>query len=196
MKFKNNQKTSFFVYLIAFLSSFKNVNIYLFGIRNDIMIMFDYAYLFLVSLVLITILAKKLFSNNSKLDKKLKYFVPLLIWVIIQSSIVTIFTGVNYIPRNLITSFLTLFVIVLGVNDREGFKKTIWAFSIGAALSAIIPLLLYPEMIGSRAGRLNQVNYSGGFWNFTLISFISASWIIMAMIQKRDTAKHEKKQLI
>jgi O-antigen ligase len=88
--------------------------------------------------------------------------------------------------------FITLFIIVIGINDKIHFKRALWAFGLGALFSGVIPLLLYPELIGSRAGQVNQINYRGGFWNFALVSYLSVAWILLAMIQKKDTTGREK----
>lgn len=193
MKLKQiNQRTSLFIYVIAFVSSFKNIDIYLIGDRADLRTVFNYVYSLLVLLVLIYLILIKAISNNHRLDRKLKYFVPLMLWVITKSTVVTVLTGVNNIPGTLIISFFTLFIIVLGVNDRKGFKNTVWAFSIGAVLSAIAPIFIFPEMIGSRATWFNKVNYPGGFWNNALISCISAVWIIIALVQREDSSKQTK----
>ncbi|RBP04718.1 O-antigen ligase [Rossellomorea aquimaris] len=176
----------YIIYVLAFFSSFKNANIYLFGNRQDLLVKFDYLFFIFVAMCLLWILLQLSMSQSFKIDRKVVYFFPLLSWVILISTITTIFIAGNYIPRNLITAFLSMAAIVLGIQGRENFIKTVWAFGVGGGLSAVIPLMLFPEMIGVRSATIGGVFYRGGIWNFTLISFVSVSWLLIALTRRNS----------
>lgn len=177
------------IIIIAFLSTFKNANVYLIGSNPNLMLRFDYLFLLFVSACFSWIFLKSI--KTFRIDNKANFFLPLLTWVILKSLILTLFTSGEYIPRNLITALLCMAVIVLGINDKDDFKKVVWSFGIGAGISALILLVLFPEMIGYRSGWVNGVHFRGGFWNYTLISFASAGWILIAL-SKNSLKKHTR----
>ncbi|WP_345242028.1 O-antigen ligase family protein [Pontibacillus salipaludis] len=172
---------------IAFFSSFKNVNIYLFGNNQNLIVMLDYFYFILVVLVFSIMFFEML--KNKKINTKIKYFVPLTLWIVTKSALLTLFVSGEYLPRNLIAGILTMGIFVLGIKNKKSLILMLWAFIIGAFLSALIPLILSPEMIGYRSGRVDGVEYRGGFWNFPLISFISTGWLIIALIHLKRNKK-------
>ncbi|NMA75368.1 MAG: O-antigen ligase family protein [Bacteroidales bacterium] len=173
-----------FIIIMAFFSTFKNANIYLIGSNQNLMIGLDYLFSTFVTACFSLIVLKSL--KSFRIDRKVKYFLPLLTWIVTKSLVLTFFASGEYIPRNLITAFLCTAVIVLSINDIVDFRKVVWSFAIGAGISALIPLILHPEMIGYRSGWLNGVHFRGGFWNFTLISFVSAGWIAIALAKNSE----------
>lgn len=168
-----------FIYIIGFFSTFRNSLIYIVGNRDSLMFALDYLYLgfLLVTLFFIMYLrnAGEYVRNSST-----KYILFLLVWVLIKSIAVSLGTLQNSISRILVTSLLTTLVIVLGVKDSRQFYNTVWSAGIGFFITAFLPLLLHPELIGTRFEVYNGVAYSGGFWNYPLVSFVSVAWILMA----------------
>lgn len=77
-------------------------------------------------------------------------------------------------------SFLLMIVLSIGIRSLKHLKIVTLSFGIGASFSAIIPLLFFPEMIGTREIVVDGYKFGGAFWNSTLISFFSVGWILVA----------------
>ncbi|TYS59866.1 hypothetical protein FZC74_06840 [Sutcliffiella horikoshii] len=176
-----------FVILLAFFSTLKNANIYLFGKSPHIPVLLDYLFLLFVIFCFISIFIQVI--NLKQINLKVMYIFPLLLWVILQSIVLTLFTNGEYLPRNLITSLLALIVIILGVSNSKTLRGVISAFGIGALISVLIPLIFFPDMIGRRSVNVYGIIYEGGFWNNALISFASAAWIYIALAVNNGTKK-------
>lgn len=99
--------------------------------------------------------------------------------------------GYNFVYLiNFISAIAILFVIINGVQNIELLKKCVFALAIGLFSSAMIPLILFPEMIGKREIIVNNITFSGGFWNVGVVGFISIGWILVAMsINEKNKAK-------
>lgn len=103
--------------------------------------------------------------------------------IFIQSPGSVLPTGKNF------TYFLThlgnvmlVIVLITNIYDISHVRKGIWAFGIGASFSAIIPLLFFPEMIGSRLSLVDDYVFSGAFWNSAVISYMSVGWLLIALL--------------
>lgn len=86
----------------------------------------------------------------------------------------------NFYPMltNLINVFV-VFILVESIKTMRDLRLSIWAFGIGAFLSTMIPILLFPEYIGLRANEINGFKISGGFWNQSIISYMSVGWLLL-----------------
>lgn len=72
-----------------------------------------------------------------------------------------------------------LIVLAKVIQTQNEVKNVVLALGLGTVLSAIIPFIFYPEMIGVRIGTAYNIN--GSFWNYSLISFISVGWLLIAV---------------
>src|SRR5699024_2235679 len=70
--------------------------------------------------------------------------------------------------------------------------KALWSLLLGGSLSAIIPLIKFSSLIGTRISFHQGIVYSGGIWNQVLISFISCAWLALALIQKKTQSRKMK----
>lgn len=186
-----NSLVSILIYFIAFYSTFRNSTIYIIGDKPTIRYLLDYIYLIIILITLLLVFLIKA-KSKSRLTNKIKYILPLLLWVLLQSSITSIATGENMIPLMLLTSLLMCTVILLGINTKKQLQKTILASIFGFALTSVIPLVLYPELIGRRVGTVNGINYPGSFWNMPLLSFVSVAWILIALINEQKLSINQK----
>lgn len=186
-----NNIIKFFIYIIAFFSTFRNSLIYIFGNQNSIMLGLDYLYLvlLLVTLFLIYMLHK---FGEYKTNGSMKYVLFLLLWVILKSVVFYIASVEIDISRILMTSLLTTLVMVTGIKNTTQFYKTVWAAGIGFFISAFWPLMFYPELIGTRFEVYGGVAYSGGFWNYPLVSFVSIAWILLAITRMNESKTSHK----
>src|SRR5699024_1714477 len=171
MKKSNLQVITLLIYGITFYSSFRNANIYLFEEATVLPVLLDYLFLFTIVLTLIFNLSKKKFGNTYHIDKRIMAILVLVIWIILQSGFNSLYSQMNFIPRNLITSLLAFIVIVTGIDHPKVFNKAFWAFILGAVISAIIPLIKFNEIIGVRTKVVSGTYYIGGLWNQVLVSF-------------------------
>lgn len=77
---------------------------------------------------------------------------------------------------------LSVMIMLSGViGNFQGIKVAIWGLGLGASFSALIPMLFFPEMIGSREVEVQGYYFSGGFWNSAVISYISVGWLMVAL---------------
>lgn len=166
--------------------------IYIFGSdETGIHYLLDNVFILLNIITLFLIIIEKLATEKFVLNKSTAISLTLLCWVISQSILNTIYSGRLIIPSSLFLSLLTFIIIVAGVKTGREFNVAIWSFIVGAFFSAIIPLVLYPEVIGTRISEYQGVHYSGGLWNSVLKSFVSSGWLILALLQK-----YKKKKIV
>lgn len=77
---------------------------------------------------------------------------------------------------------LFLMVLIVGtIRDINGVKNSVWGIGIGAAIAGVLPVLLFPEMIGDRSILVQGYHFSGGFWNAAVISYMSIGWLTIAV---------------
>lgn len=168
--------------ITVFFSVFGNSLMYILLNRN---IWFEYFMLSIILLQFFFLLAKKILEK--KLNVATIYILPLLVFVSFHSIIFTIFfseTWDDFLPRNLITALLAFYIVTEGITTKDQLKKQIWYLAFAALGGVIVPLVLYPNMIGIRATfSLNSI-FWGGFWNPILISFVSTGWIFIGFITK------------
>lgn len=177
------------LYIISFYASFRNANIYLFNGQNAVeSVLLDYMYLTLLLGTFVWLIINRLYSKNDKINIKLLIMVVLIIWVVIQAIFNTILTGVNMIPRNLLSGLLAFTVLFLGIKNQRQFNYSFKSFVFGALVSALIPLIKFISVIGIRTTFYQGIYYPGGIWNAVLVSFISVGWLILAFLQ-RDEVK-------
>lgn len=183
----------FLIYVITFYSSFRNAHVYIFDNPGSVIpVLLDYSHLLLNILLLLYFIMEKVINNNYYINKYSLVVLLLFIWVTVQSFLNSSFMGYNVIPRNLITSLLTILVLLFGIRDHKVFKNALWSFILGALVSAIIPLIIYSDIIGVRTTNYQGKDFIGGVWNKVLISFISCGWLILALIQKSTISKRMK----
>src|SRR5699024_9102336 len=148
------------IYGITFYSSFRNANTYLFEETSRLPILMDYLFFFVIILSLIFISSKKKYNNVYYLDKRILSVLVLVIWIVLQSVFNSFYSGINLVPRNLITSLLAFTVIVTGINHRKVFKKSLWFFITGEVILDILSLLTYYNVINRQSFFLNFIIYS------------------------------------
>lgn len=79
------------------------------------------------------------------------------------------------------TNLLLIWVLIINIKNIRSLKQVIWGFGLGALFSAFIPLVFFPEMIGSRTIHINNYVFTGGFWNSAVISYMSVGWLLVAI---------------
>lgn len=91
-------------------------------------------------------------------------------------------------------NFLLMIILIKNIHSLYYIRAVIWALGIGCSLSSIIPLLFYPELIGTRISIVNGYNFSGAFWNSSVISYISVAWLLIA-ISSGESSRIKKNML-
>lgn len=149
--------------------------------------------LLMINALLITI---KLLSNKLKLYKFL-----FSNWTIIVIAILLkLFTLFIQFPKAFLpgsdnfgylidfTSIvLILCILIIGLNTDQLIRKSIWALGMGLFTSSVIPLIMFPEMIGIRQSEFGTFTFTGGFWNVGVIGFISIGWLLIALSVKEQS---------
>lgn len=139
---------------------------------------------FLFFLIIITelFILLILFTMKSlRLNKSIKYLIPVIVIVLLNFFIKLISIGEVFLDTFLVFSILTSITLVLGIQDKTQLFNCIYLSLIGMFLTSIIPLILYPEMIGTRLISVGSRFFLGSFWNYPLLSFIAAAWIGLAI---------------
>lgn len=78
-------------------------------------------------------------------------------------------------------NFLLILIIVTSIRNMYYIRASVWALGLGASLAAIIPLLFFPEMIGSRVSSIDGYSFYGAFWNSSVVSYMSVGWLLVAL---------------
>jgi len=91
--------------------------------------------------------------------------------------------NVNFYPMltSLISIFL-IFILVENIKDLRTLRLSIWALGTGSFIATILPIAVFPEYIGLRINDINGFKISGGFWNQSVISYMSAGWLLMFLV--------------
>lgn len=184
-------RTPILLVVVSFIATFSNSYIYLFGNNTQVETVINYAYLLIVlyASIYYTVF-KRQRSQMWLFDKRVKYFIPLLLWIAIKSISTSIF-GAD-ISIKLIYNFLTIYVITMGIKKSSDFKYGFYALAVGSIASAIIPLTQHPELFGIRIVNFQGIEYSGGYWNGPSISFTSIGWLLLAFYNKENISKRGK----
>lgn len=184
------------VVLLMFLAGILNSNRYLnfmgLGRLNQSILFLFYSMLVLVSAILVlNLLTKKKVYK----DYTYPYWVILLTAVTSKILILFLQSPSAFFPGGVYFSYLMtigvnlifIIVVIKSIRSFHYIRKATWAFGLGASLSAIIPLLMFPEMIGSRTIVIDGYVFSGAFWNSVVISYMSVGWLLVALSIKESS---------
>lgn len=172
------------MFIVGFLNSRQYLEFMGLGVVYNLLLMVFYALLLLMILYLFInfLYQKKRFNLYS-----FSYYEILLLAVLIKFLILFIQFPLLFLPgESLFSEFITvtgnlllIAVIVKANMNKNSIKQVIWAFGLGLSFSTIIPLLFFPEMIGSRISHINGFTFNGSFWNASVIAYISIGWLLV-----------------
>lgn len=188
----NNIGYQLIIVLLMFLVGLQNSGPYLsymgYSTFNKIMLVGFYILLgFMFVITVLNFLYKKkgiIFTHAS-----FQYWLLLVIAVAFKFVVLFTQSPFSFMPGGSnfsyflthISNLVLMIVVIKNVHNDVCLKNVIWSFGIGAAFSAIIPLLFFPEMIGSRISSINNFMFSGAFWNSAVISLMSVGWLLIAL---------------
>lgn len=129
------------------------------------------------------------YKNSESFFYISRYYILLVISVILKLFILFIQSPQSFYPgannfSYLITFSSNMIIIILlstSIKNMYYIKASIWSLGISTSLSAFIPFIFYPEMIGSRVAVVNGFYFTGAFWNAAVISFISIGWLLIGL---------------
>lgn len=179
-----------FLFVITILAGLMNSADYFhfIGLSNVFTLIKIFYYL-LVSLLFFLLLINNLLIRNTILLTNFSYWFLPLFAVLLKFLILFLQNPYWLMPKgkffpdvvDFILNFSILILIASLASSYEGIKVTIWGLGLGAAFSALIPFLMFPEMIGSRPINVQGYEFTGGFWNSAVISYISIGWLLFAL---------------
>lgn len=187
------------VILIVFIAGLLNSQQYMIFMGLEVL-SYGLTLLFygLLGVMVIIMILNSLYNKKFPL-LRLKYCLLLVLGVIVKFIILYIqfpslfLPGGIYFSEALIfgSNFMIMIILPYFIKNIYFLKSTIWALGISTSLSVIIPFIFFPELIGQRAVE----DFSGSFWNYSLISFISIGWILVSL-SSIERAKIKKVILI
>lgn len=147
------------------------------------------SYYLLISMLFLLLLINNLLIRNTILLPNFTQWFLLLFAVFLKFFLLFLQNPYWIMPRgeffpdvvDFILNFSLLILLASVASSHKGIKVTIWGLGLGAAFSALIPFLMFPEMIGSRPIKVQGYEFSGGFWNSAVISYISIGWLLFAL---------------
>jgi len=194
----NNHISLFFLLFFAGLLNSKDYFQYL-DFDIIILVISFLFHIFLFYLFLSTILSFLMKKNNFRFYS-FPYWMILLAAIFIKWFLLFIQSpgwvlpgGIYFYEIRVITiNIILLITVAIRIKKIQDIKAVIWGLGLGTSLTFLIPLILFPEMIGSRAINVNNYSFTGGFWNSSVISFISIGWLLVALstIEKSKTKKY------
>lgn len=184
---KKYSSNSYMVLIILFLIGFLNGKPYFdfmgFSILPQFLMLFVFIITILYSLIIfLDILFKRkshIFSSNYWIILFLALFIKyFLLFVQFPGSFMP--GGDNLYPMiSMFINIFVIFILVESIKNMEALRLSIWSLGLGALLSTVIPILLFPEYIGLRINEIDGFNISGGFWNQSVISYMSIGWLLI-----------------
>lgn len=188
----NNGKIFIYItlFLVAFLAGLLNSEVYfIFLGLNLFNSMIQLCFYLLVFLFIFILLINNLLTRKKIFPDTYQYWIILLFAIGLKFFILFIqdptwlFPGGKYFSDLFHFSLILIIMILFSgiISDFQRVKIAIWGLGIGASFSTLIPMILFPEMIGSRDLYVGNYYFSGGFWNSAVISYISVGWLIIAL---------------
>lgn len=187
---KNSLYIYIFIFLVVFLAGLMNsANFFIVIGLNDLNTITKICFYLLLASLFLILLINNLLTRNSFLPEAFPYWSVLLCAVLLNYFILFIqnpswiFPGGKYFSDFFhFILILTIMIVLAGVlRSYQAIKLAIWGLALGSSFSALIPFLFYPEMIGSRDIDFQGHHFSGGFWNSSVISYISVGWLAVSL---------------
>lgn len=175
----------FLVFMAGFLNSRQYITFIGLGWLSGLMLMLFYG---LLAMLVIYFILNMIYNNNLYISY-LNYWGLLVGSVFIKYLILYLQFPNSFLSEGGLFSSLQVFLIgftlmlilILGIKSIYYLKTSILFFGLGASFSAIIPLIFFPEMIGTRTTIVEEFNFTGSFWNSAVISYISVGWLLIAI---------------
>lgn len=141
---------------------------------------------FIITILMTFITIINMAFKRDEIKLSSKYWVILAIALVIKYIFLFIQFPSTFLPGRpnfypALTMFMTIlliFIVTENIKSIQSLRLGMWALGIGVFISTLIPIVLFPEFIGTRISDINGFKISGGFWNQSVISFISAGFIL------------------
>lgn len=194
--FNSQNLILFFLFLIGVLNSRDYLNLMGYSSLTQVLTYFSLLILLIASIiVLIEIIQQRIYIKKKFFFNWviLCFAIFLRIFLIFIQYPTSILPGGDYFIYSIdfISLILILFILINRLTSIKLIKQSIWAFGLGLLLSALIPLLFYPEYIGFRVNKIGSYEFTGAFWNSGVIAFLSIGWLLIALstLEKQKVKK-------
>ncbi|WP_078378673.1 O-antigen ligase family protein [Sutcliffiella halmapala] len=190
--------------ILVFLAGLLNSRSYLLymglgSVYNLIILSFYVLLVFTAFILTVDFLIKK--KGHSYLT--FPYWGVLVIAVMVKFLILFIQFPSLFMPGNVhyadfmtfARGFLLMIILVKSIKSIKSLINVTMALGVGTSFSVLIPIVFFPEMIGTRISELNGFLFSGAFWNASVISYISVGWLLVA-ISAIEKSKLKKQILL
>ncbi|MFS0614936.1 O-antigen ligase family protein [Lederbergia ruris] len=187
---ENGHRSQIFLFLLLFFAATLNLDFYLIFMGLDKTYQFiQIAFYGLFSFICIFNILLFLTKKKRQFLKVFPYWGILTLIITLKFIILFIQSPSWFLPEGkffnqFITFTVNIVIMILlskKINNQKDLRASIWGLGLGGSLSAIIPLVFFPEMIGSRSLYLNGYFFNGSFWNSSVISYISVGWLLIAL---------------
>ncbi|KPH75940.1 O-antigen ligase family protein [Oceanobacillus caeni] len=176
------------LFLVVFLSGTLNAtSLFEFMGLGNLSTLIKIAFYTILFLSFFLLVLKKLLIRN--LSFNYKYWIILFLGVALKIFILFIQNPSNVLPGgkffSLVITFGMDFILMVYLSNViktiRDVKISVYGLGLGLSLTAMIPILLFPELIGYRVSVVQGFTFIGGFWNASVISFISVGWLLIAV---------------
>ncbi|MFH0984189.1 MAG: O-antigen ligase family protein [Candidatus Omnitrophota bacterium] len=82
----------------------------------------------------------------------------------------------------LLIGFFLCCVVARGANSFRELRWIVGALVLGSGIAPLIGFFFFHQMVGFRETMVDGILFPGGFWNSSVISFISVFWLAVAVM--------------
>lgn len=186
---KNHYDYHISLFLLVFIAGLLNAQSYIvymgFYRFNNMLVTSLYILLLIITIYFIL---SFLYKGNKISIYSTRYWILLVVVVVFKYFILILNNPSVFSNDSFYSTFVKfsanitiMLLLIIGLKGITNVKKAIILFGIAASFSAIIPLAFYPEYIGTRITTINGFKFTGAFWNASLISYISAGWLLFSI---------------
>lgn len=186
IKLNTQYFTILLLFVVGAMNSIDYLNFMGLGILSTLL---TYS-LYLLLIITATLLIMELMLGSKTISLNfLSYWIILIIGIMFKLMILFLQFPTSMLPGGFNFGFMMDFLCIMiimtvtinSLQDFKFIKLSIWSLGLGLLISSIIPLFLYPDMIGRRESLVNGYEFSGGFWNPGVIAFLSVGWLLIAL---------------
>ncbi|MEC5272002.1 O-antigen ligase family protein [Caldifermentibacillus hisashii] len=191
---KTFNKSSKVIYVLLFIAGLLVSKDYFFymGLQDIYFFLFKVFYILLIILMVFNIfgflIEKKRYINNPYLWFLLFVLILKLLILFIQNPVDFTLNDSKFSNAILfLGNIIFMLLIVKNLKEFSSVKTSILSLSLGLSLSVLLPLLFYPHMIGSRIVIMDDYEFNGGFWNPSVIAYLSVGWLLIVIAGEKSS---------
>lgn len=186
------------IVILAFFAGIYNIRKYmpLLGVafmENVIVLLFSLFVILNISLIYI----QACMRDNREYFMR-RYWIPLLVVVLFKFLLWFVedpryfLTNHSSFALGIVLNLTLVWIFATRIGSLVRLKQCVLALGVGCSTAPIIGLFSFPFLIGSRPQWVRGHYISGGFWNPSVVGFVSSAWLLVASITV-EPSKHHKR---